>query len=140
MQSVLDLLRFLEANWATLVAIATALFGLYQAVKREVKNWKAKSEEEKEAALKAAQEKAIQEARKALEAIVLKWCADAEILWADSGSKLGPVKRSEVIAACFEQYPILLTVTDQDELMEYIDKLINQALETVRKTIRVDAA
>lgn len=138
MQSILDLLKFLEANWATLVAIATALFGLYQALKKEINNWKAKSAEEKEAAVKAAQEKAILEARKALEAIVLKMCADAEIMWSGEGSKLGQVKRSEVIAACFEKYPVLLTVTDQDELLAYIDALINKALETIRKTVRAE--
>ena len=138
MQSVLDLLKFLEDNWAIIVAIATALFGLYQAAKREIMRFRTMSEAEQQNAIHEAQNKAIEEARKALATVILKLCSDAEIAWADAGSKLGPVKRAEVIDACFTKYPVLLTVTDQEELLAYIDKLIDEALKTVREKIRVE--
>lgn len=138
MEGLMKLINFIQENWGMIVAIATALFGLYQAAKREIMRFRAMSEAEQQNAIHEAQNKAIEEARKALATIILKLCSEAEIAWADAGSKLGPVKRAEVIDACFTKYPVLLTVTDQDELLAYIDKLIDEALKTVREKIRVE--
>ena len=126
MKGLLNLFQFIQQNWGMIVAILTAAWGVYQGAKREYAKWQRKSDEQK-----------IEEAKKALASIVLKLCSEAEIAWSDAGSKLGPIKRSEVISACFEKYPVLLTVTNIDEIMDYIDSLIEEALKVVRESIRV---
>ena len=50
----------------------------------------------------------------------------------------GAIKRSQVIDEIFKTYPILSKVTDQEELIAYIDQLIDEALETVREIVRTD--
>ena len=45
----------------------------------------------------------------------------------------GAVKRSEVIDAIFQKYPILNRVTDQETLIAEIDKMIDAALVEMRE-------
>ena len=79
---------------------------------------------------------AIAQAKLALDNFILGLVADAEVNWQDEGSKLGEVKRAEVIQRIYEQYPIFNEVADQKELVAYIDDLINHALITVREKFR----
>ena len=59
----------------------------------------------------------------------------AETDWAE-WEKTGSIKRSQVIAQIFKDYPILSKVTDQDELIAWIDGLINEALKEMREILR----
>lgn len=43
------------------------------------------------------------------------------------------MKRAQVIEKIFETYPILSKVTDQEELIKWIDEVIDESLETMRK-------
>lgn len=49
--------------------------------------------------------------------------------WKNAGS----VKRAQVIKKIFETYPILYKVTNQEELIKWIDEVIDGSLETMRK-------
>lgn len=138
MNGIKNLLGFINENWATIVTIATLAYAIYIKARKAIADWKAKSEAEKEAAMKEAEEKAIAAAKAALENYILALVAKAEIEWNDKGSKLGEVKRAEVIAQIYAKYPVLENVADQAELLSYIDNLINKALVTVRETIRKD--
>lgn len=136
MDGIKNFLEYIVSNWATIVAIFGLAFAIYKKAEKTWLDWQAKSAAEKEAAIKAAQDEAIEQAKYALAEIILKLVSDAEVAWRDEGGSLGEIKRSEVISACFEKYPILLTVTDKQEVIDYIDNLISQALETVRKKVR----
>ena len=133
MQSIIRLLKFISDNWASIVMIVALLAGLYLKAKKAIQDWNNKTEAEQEAEIKEAQNKAL----KALKETILALVSNAEIGWSESGQHLGSIKRSEVIGQIFTMYPILLTVTDQDELTKKIDNMIDDALNTVREKIRV---
>ncbi len=136
MKGLQNLLNLINEHWTEIVGIIIVLYSIYLKAKKTYADWKAKSEAEKEADIKKAQEKAIASARQALGTQILKMVAKAEVDWNDAGSKLGEIKRSQVIAEIYKQYPILETVADQQELLAYIDDLINEALITVRAKVR----
>lgn len=69
--------------------------------------------------------------------IVLSLVSNAERSYSEY-SKAGEIKRSEVIAEIYKQYPILSKVADQEELLKYIDDLIDEALKTVREIVRME--
>lgn len=136
MKGLQNLLNLINEHWTEIVGIIIVLYSIYLKAKKTYADWKAKSEAEKEAEIKKAQEKAIASARQALGTQILKMVAKAEVDWNDAGSKLGEIKRSQVIAEIYKQYPILETVADQQELLAYIDDLINEALIIVRARVR----
>ena len=47
----------------------------------------------------------------------------------------GEIKRSQVIKEIYEEYPILNRIQNQDDLIQWIDEQINEALKTLRKII-----
>jgi hypothetical protein len=53
----------------------------------------------------------------------------------DTWKKSGEFKRSQVIKEVFDTYPILEMVTNQDEVISWIDEQIDNALVTLRDTI-----
>lgn len=136
MKSIQSLLQWLIDNWASIVTCLILLYGIYSKATKEYYVWKAASEEEKEKKIREAEEKAIKAARDALKESVLALVSKAEVDWENLGSKLGPIKRAQVIGEIYKQYPILEKVTDQAELLEYIDNLIKEALEVVREKVR----
>lgn len=50
--------------------------------------------------------------------------------------KAGSIKRAEVIAKIYAEYPILSLVIDQEGLIAYIDKIIDEALVTLREILK----
>lgn len=63
---------------------------------------------------------------------MLKFVTRAEtdyLEWVSAGA----IKRSEVIDVIFKEYPILSKVTNQEELIVWIDSVIDEALRTMRK-------
>ena len=138
MDAILKYLTWIYDNYPTIITIVAVVVGIYFKIKKTITDWQAKSEAEKEAALATAQRRAIEEAKYALSEIVLKLVSDAEVAWRSEGGGLGKIKRSEVISTCFEKYPILLTVADKQEVIDYIDELIEKALQIVREKIRTD--
>lgn len=136
MKGLQNFLNLINEHWTEIVGVLVVAYSIYLKAKKSYADWKAKTEAEKEAEMKKAQDKAIAVARQALGEQILKMVAKAEVDWNDAGSKLGEVKRSQVIAEIYKQYPILETVADQKELLAYIDNLINEALVTVREKVR----
>ena len=130
MKGLLRFLQLIEENWTTLAAIATLLFAIYMKIKSSVNKWLKMTDEERE---KEKQEQ-IKKAKQAIANYILSLVADAEVNW--EGTGLGPIKRAQVIEKIYKEYPILLEVVDQQELMRFIDEHIDLALEIVREKLR----
>lgn len=114
-----NVLQFINDNWTAIVII----FGLATAITKKAKDFFEKSDEEK-----------IEIAKKQLKETMLRFVTDAEIDYSE-WVKAGSVKRSQVIEEIFEMYPILSKVTNQEELIAWIDDVIDEALDTLREII-----
>lgn len=112
-----NVLQYINDNWTAIVII----LGLATAVAKKAKDFFSKSDNEK-----------IAVAKKQIKEIMLKLITDAETdYWA--WVKAGAVKRSQVINQIFEMYPILAKATNQEELIAWIDDVIDDSLETMRE-------
>lgn len=112
-----NLLQFVNDNWGMICTIVLALLGIIKKVSALL----SKSDEEK-----------ISVAKKQISETMLKLVTKAEkdyLQWVSAGS----VKRAEVIDEIFEKYPILSKVTNQEELIEWLDDTIDEALKEMRK-------
>ena len=54
-------------------------------------------------------------------------------------AKAGSIKRSQVIEEIFVMYPILSKVTNQEEIISWIDARIDEALKEMRKIFEENA-
>lgn len=133
MKSIFNLLEFLNENWSMILAILVLLFALYMKIKAVVTKWREMTEEEKQKEIEAQ----IKKAKQAIANYILSLVATAEVDW--TGSGLGPIKRAQVIEKIYKEYPVLLEVVDQEELLLFIDEHIDLALETVRERLRKEA-
>lgn len=124
LNGIKNFLMMINNNWPTIVVI----IGLCIMIYRKIKDFVYLSEDEK---IKAAKEQ--------LSSVVLSLVSSAEIQYKDY-QKAGEIKRSQVIDEIFKKYPILSKVTDQEELLQYIDDLIDEALKTVREIVRTQDA
>lgn len=112
-----NVLEYINNNWTAIVII----LGLATAVAKKAKDFFSKSDEEK-----------IAIAKKQISETMLKLITDAEtdyLEWVDAGA----IKRSQVIEYVFAKYPILSKVTNQDELIAWIDEVIDESLKTMRE-------
>ena len=112
-----NVLEYINNNWTAIVII----LGLATAVVKKAKDFFSKSEDEK-----------IAIAKKQIKEVMLKLITDAETdywAWVEAGA----VKRSQVINQIFEMYPILSKATNQEELIAWIDDVIDDSLETMRE-------
>lgn len=118
LNGVKNFLQMVNDNWTTIMVVA----GLGVAVFKKIKDWITKSEEEK-----------ITIAKEQISNTILKMITDAEnnTEWI----KAGQIKRAEVIDVIYTKYPILSKVKKQEELIEFIDKAINDALVTLREVV-----
>ena len=132
MEAIQRFLNWIIENWTAIVAIIGLLYAIYLKAKNTWEAWQAMTEAQKQEEL----EKEIEIAKKILGELILSLVSRAEIEWKDEGSKLGVIKRSQVIEQVFELLPALSYVTDQEGLMAYIDELIDKALVIVREKIR----
>ena len=119
-----NFLMMINNNWPTIVVI----IGLCIMIYRKIKDFIYLSEDEK-----------IRAAKEQLSSVVLSLVSSAEIQYKDY-QKAGEIKRSQVIDEIFKKYPVLSKVTDQEELLQYIDNLIDEALKTVREIVRTEGA
>jgi len=117
LHGIQNFLQFINDNWTSIIII----IGLILAIAKKAKNFFSKSDEEK-----------IAIAKKQIKETMLRLVTDAEVdyfEWVSAGS----IKRAQVIEQVFEMYPILSKVTNQEELIEWIDDVIDEALETMRE-------
>lgn len=117
LHGIQNFLQFINDNWTSIIVI----IGLIIAITKKAKNFFSKSDEEK-----------IAIAKKQIKETMLRLVTDAEVdyfEWVSAGS----IKRAQVIEQVFEMYPILSKVTNQEELIEWVDDVIDEALETMRE-------
>lgn len=117
LKSIYNLLTFVEQNWTLIAAIITICAAIY----KKIESYLSKTQEER-----------LEIAKAQIKETMLKWVTLAECDWKE-WQKSGGIKRSQVIDQIFTQYPILSTVTDQTEIIVWIDNTINDALDEMRK-------
>lgn len=118
-----NFLMLVNEHWTEIIVIV----GLGIAIAKKAKTYLAKTDEEK-----------IQIAKEQIGETMLKLVTEAEIDY-NNWVKAGAVKRAQVIEMIFQRYPVLNRVTDQKQLIEEIDKLINEALKEMRGIISENA-
>lgn len=111
-----NFLLFINENWTSILVI----FGLILMLWKKIENYNKLSTEEK-----------IAIAKRQIQERMLKLISDAEENYED-WAKAGEIKRAEVIARIYNEYPILSSVVNQDELIVWIDEQIDAALPTLR--------
>ena len=117
MDGFMNFLMFVNNHWTEIIVI----IGLLLAVCKKVATYLNMSDDEK-----------IAIAKKQLGETMLKLVTQAEKDY-NTWVQAGAVKRSEVIDAIFQKYPILNRVTDQETLIAEIDKMIDAALVEMRE-------
>lgn len=110
-----NFLKLINDNWTTICVIIGLAVGVYQ----KIKVMMAKSDEEK-----------IAIAKQQISEIILHMVGKAEADYAE-WNKAGSIKRSEVIAKIYAQYPILGKVVDQEALIHSLDEEIDMALKNL---------
>jgi len=112
-----NFLNFLDENWTMISAIITVAFIIYD----NIKNISKKSKEEQ-----------VEIAKSQIKVIMLRLVTEAECdyrEWVQSGE----IKRAQVIDNVFTMYPILSKVSNQADIIKWIDDCIDLALKTMRK-------
>ena len=117
MLRIQNFLQFINDNWTSIIIIISLVIAIVQ----KAKSYFSKSNQEK-----------IESAKAQIKQIVLKLITDAEVDYS-SWEKAGSIKRAQVIQKIFAEYPILAKVSNQDEIVEFIDNAINDALKEMRK-------
>lgn len=114
-----NFLNIINDNWTTILVCA----GLIVGIVKKTQDYLNKSDDEK-----------IKIAKAQIKQVILKKISDAEVDY-EEWNKAGSIKRSQVIAEIYREYPILSKVVDQTELTKYIDDAIDDALVELRKVI-----
>lgn len=117
LDGITKFLTFVNDNWVYI----TTVIGLTIAVGNKVRDYLNKSNEEK-----------IEIAKAQINEVMLMLVTEAECDWRE-WQKCGEVKRSQVIDQVFAMYPVLSKVTNQEEIIAWIDESIDNALKTMRK-------
>ena len=115
MQSIINLLHFLNDSWSMIIIIIGLGITLYKKVRSY---------------MKLSTQQKVDIAWQQIEKSILKIVSDAELEWKEF-KKAGQIKRSNVINTIYKDYPILNKVADQKEVINKIDELINIALKEV---------
>lgn len=123
LNGIYNFLSFLEVNWTMMLAIAM----LIGSIIKKTLNFLAKTNEEKVLIAKAQ----ISEA-------MLRLVTEAEEDYAQWISA-GAIKRSQVIDRIFADYPVLSMVTNQEEIIAWMDETIDDALDEMREIFEKNA-
>ena len=116
MKGLIQLLTFLNNNWTFIIIIIGLLLILYKKIKSY---------------LKLSTDEKINAALVAIKNTIIGKMVNSQIDW--HGIKdAGSIKRAEVISKIYDEYPILKTYVNQEELLEKIDKIIDDALKEVK--------
>lgn len=116
LNGIKNFLQFINDNWTMIIIV----IGLLISVIQKIKGYIAKSNEEK-----------IAIAKKQIQEVMLRLVTDSEVDYLE-WQNAGAIKRSQVIEEIFEMYPILSKVTNQEEIIQWIDDVIDEALKTMR--------
>lgn len=124
MNGVYNFLSFIDKNWTMICAIVV----LAMAITKKAIAFFSKSREEQ-----------VKIAKAQINEVMLKLVTRAEISYAE-WIKSGAIKRAEVIDEIFNMYPILSKVSNQTEIIAWIDDAIDKALETMREIFEENKA
>ena len=116
LNGIQNFLKFINDNWTSIIVIISLIIAIVQ----KAKSYFTKSKQEKVDAAKAQ--------------ITMKLITDAEIDYS-TWEKAGSIKRAQVIQKIFTEYPVLSKVADQQEIVDFIDETINDALKELRKIV-----
>ena len=116
-EKIINMLEFVNNNWGLFMILLALIFSIYIKVKGFIK---------------LTPEQKIDIAKKAIKENILAYISDSEKTWLDY-KKTGQVKRSEVISKIYNDYPILKEYINQEELIEFIDSLIDESLPEVNE-------
>lgn len=119
LNGIQNFLQFVNDNWTSIIIIISLIVAIVQ----KVRKYFAKSTEEQ-----------IATAKSQISEIVLKLITDAEVDYKD-WEKAGSIKRSQVIQKIFDEYPILAKVADQQEVVNWIDEMIDTSLKELRNIV-----
>lgn len=119
LQGIQNFLEIINKNWTTIIVIIGLTIGIIDKIKKYI----TLSDDEK-----------IEIAKAQISETILKLISDAESDYSE-WKKAGSIKRSQVIEDIFIKYPILSKVANQDEIINWIDNEIDNALEILRKII-----
>lgn len=122
MEGLQKFLQLMNDNWTSILVCVGLVIGIV----KKTRDYMSKSQDEK-----------IDIAKKQIQTTILKMISDAEVDWQE-WSKAGSIKRAQVIKQIYEEYPILSKVLDQDALIEWIDKQIDSALDTLREIVKTN--
>lgn len=117
-----NFLDFINDNWTTIIIIIGLIITLY----KKVKDYISLSTEEK-----------LDIAKAQISQIILELVSKAELDYWEL-SKAGSIKRAQVIAQIYADYPILSQIKDQDEIIAWIDNTIDEALETMNEVFEIN--
>ena len=117
LDGIYNFLAFVNDNWTMIFAIIVTLL----AIVKKAKEYFGKSKEEQ-----------IEIAKAQIKEIMLRLVTEAECDYYE-WLKAGEIKRAQVIDEVFAIYPILSKVTNQAEIIAWIDEAIDEALKTMRK-------
>lgn len=120
LNGIKNFLSLINDNWTTILVI----IGLALALWKKIESYS-----------KLSTDKKIEIAKKQISENILKLITQAEKDYAE-WEKAGSIKRSEVISEIYKEYPILAKVVNQEELVKWIDKQIDNALPTLRDIIK----
>lgn len=118
-----NFLNFIETNWGMIAAIVILIIS----IGKKIYAFLGKSQEER-----------VEIAKKQIRETMLKWVTEAEKdyrLWVSAGA----IKRSQVIDQILDKYPILSKMTNQEEIIAWLDDTIDEALKTMRKIFEENA-
>lgn len=119
-----NFLNIINDNWTTILVC----MGLIMSIITKTQNYLTKSNNEK-----------IAIAKSQIRETILKMVTKAEIDY-KNWNKVGSIKRSQVIEEIFTTYPILSKIVNQTDLIKWIDNEIDNALNELRNTVKVDKA
>lgn len=115
MDSIKNFLQFVYDNWMDILVCVALIVGIVQ----KTKSYLSKSKEER-----------VEIAKTQIKETMLKLITQAEVDY-DNWNQAGSIKRSQVIKQIFDEYPILSTVTNQKEVIRWIESEIEYSLNTL---------
>lgn len=119
LDGIKNILQFINDNWTSIIIIISLIIAIGQ----KVKSYLAKSNDEK-----------IASAKSQIKEVILKLISDAEVDYED-WNRAGSIKRAQVIQKIFTEYPVLSKVANQEQLIEWIDTMIDESLKELRKIV-----
>lgn len=124
LNGVYNFLDFVNDNWTMIFAIIVLLI----AIGRKIVAFFSKSKEEQ-----------LEIAKAQIKEVMLRLVTEAECDYYE-WIKSGEIKRAQVIDEVFAMYPILSKVTNQADVIAWIDEAIDEALKTMRKVFEENKA